>query len=478
MEFNTFSYLIFLISLLILKFLLPEKYKVLLLLLGSFIFIASKNIESLLFLLSLASINFYLARKIALSSAKIKQFSFYLGITINIISIFVFKYFEQNTKGSAIYFSSINFDATGFVFALGLSFYALQNIAYLIEVYFNRLSGNISWLNYIFYSSFFPKLVSGPIVLPQEFFPQLNTSKVYSSDLQIGFQRIILGLFKKMVIADRLAPYVNYNFDIDNSNYGITALFALYLFTFQLYFDFSAYTDIAIGSAKMLGFELKENFKFPLRATSVTDFWRKWHVSLTSWLTKYVFYPFAYKLRNLKLIGTTMSIAITFLISGLWHGLGITFFVYALCHAFYLCLEYITKNIRNRISLSFPAKFNHAFGIIITFNLISFSFIFFRAESFNTSIQILTSIFNFNNFFPTNWLNDFIAKLAIGGDLESQFNLFITLILTILFLIFERKIFHWFIKDKIQWKQITCVIILIFLFGVFKSREQFIYVQF
>ncbi len=478
MEFNTFSYLVFLFSLLILKFILPEKYKVLLLLAGSFVFIACKNIESLIVLLSLASLNFYLARKIALTEKKIKEFSFYLGISINVISIFVFKYFEQHTKGTSLYVSSINFDAAGLVFALGLSFYALQNIAYLTEVYFNRLSGNISWLNYIFYSSFFPKLVSGPVVLPQEFFPQLNKSKVIQSDLIIGFQRIILGLFKKMVIADRLAPYVNYNFDIYDSNYGITSLVALYFFTFQLYFDFSGYTDIAIGSAKMLGFDLKENFKFSLRASSITDFWRKWHISLTSWLTKYVFYPFAYKFRNLKLMGTILSIAITFLISGLWHGLGITFFVYALCHTFYLCIEYITKNYRSRISILFPAKISHALSIIITFNLISFSLIFFRANSFNKSIQILTSVFNFNRFFPPNWLNDFVAKLAIGGDLESLFNLIITLVFTFLILVFEKKIFRLFTLEKIQWKQITCLIILILLFGVFKSREQFIYVQF
>ncbi len=478
MEFNTISYLILLFSILVLKVLLPEKFKIPLLIFGSFVFIASKNIESLIVLICLSTLNYFLAKNIAFSNSKKKVIPFYLGILFNLSALFLFKYFEQNTQGLSFSFTAINFESSSFIFLIGLSFYTLQNIAYLIEVYHNRTTNNISWINYIFYSSFFPKIVSGPIILPQEFLTQIHKERSLSSDIKTGAQRLIIGLFKKMVIADRLAPYVHYNFDLSDTNNGLTALVALYFFTFQLYFDFSGYTDMAIGSAKMLGIDIKENFQFPLRAASVTDFWRRWHISLTSWLTKYVFYPLSYHLRNLKITGTLLAITVTFIISGLWHGLGFNFLLYALCHALYLCIELITKKSRARFSNYFSSSLNKLIGIIITFNLISLSFIFFRAKSLDKSFSFLNSIFSFNNFLPSNWLNDFVSKLAIGGDLESQFNLYITLALTILFLIFEKKIVNAFLTERFKWRYAMIFILMIFLFGIFKSREQFIYIQF
>jgi D-alanyl-lipoteichoic acid acyltransferase DltB (MBOAT superfamily) len=354
----------------------------------------------------------------------------------------------------------------------------LQNIAFLTDSYFKRLKFKTTFLEFSLYAVFFPKILTGPIEFPKEFIPQIQSLNDRKQLLIEGSQRILLGLVKKIVIADRLAELVHYNFDLETSGFGVTNLVVAAIFTFQLYFDFSGYTDIAIGSSKMLGIDLKENFQFPLGSKSITDFWRKWHISLTSWLTNYIFYPLSFRMRKWNKIGVIIAIIITFLISGIWHGFALTFLMYALLHSLYLIIELITQNQREKFKQLIPNTIHTIISTLITFNLVSLSLIFFRSESLNKAIFILKSIFDYKQFFPPNWERDFFAKLATGGELDILFNFFVTSILLLFMLLLEKKIRTIIQKNNFNWFYFTICILVIFMFGVFKSRDQFIYSQF
>ncbi len=458
MSFNSPLFFIFLTAVISIHYYLPQRYRALLLLAGSFVFIGFHNIASLTTLVLLSIFNFYIAKNI-------QRPAYLLGILINAAAILLFSYFNTAPGGFIFSFSAISFDITGFVIALGLSFYSLQNIAYLTEIYFKHLSPEHRLSKYMLYNAFFPKIISGPVLLPAEFIPQIS-----------GFNRLLLGLFKKMVIADRLFPAVHSVFDFSDKYHGLTTLAAAYLFTVQLYFDFSGYTDMALGISKMLGYNLKENFNLPLRSTSVSEFWRRWHISLISWFSNYIYYPLVYRLRNYKKMAALTGIAITFLISGIWHGTGFTFLAWAFCHAIYLGFELLTKKTRAQLSEKFNNSFYKLISIFIVFNLVCFSNIFFRASSFERAIQLIKN--TFTNFFPENLLRDFVAPLAVGGHQLDEFNFYISIVIATLFLVFERKINRFATSEKWNMIFVVSCILMIMLFGIFNSGERFIYMQF
>ena len=470
MNFNSPIFFIFLAFVVIINYALPSRFRCLLLVPAGLIFIGFYNIGSLFTLLVFSVLNFYIAKKIIGNRAL-----YVISIFINAFAIILFNYFNLGQKGLYFAISTINFNINSFIIALGLSFYSLQNIAYLTEVYYQRIQTENSILKYILYCSFFPKIISGPVMLPNEFLPQIDKNTITSADLISGFQRILLGLFKKMVIADRLAPAVASVFDHHNNYSGSTTLMATYLFTIQLYFDFSGYTDMALGIAKMLGYQLKENFDTPLRSTSISDFWRRWHISLISWFTKYIYYPVVYRLRNYKKTAAFIGIILTFLISGIWHGIGFTFFVWAVCHAVYLSFELFTKRFRNNLSERSSSFLYKIASVFIVFNAVCFSNIFFRAESINKAMQLIKN--TYANFIPGNWLN-FISPLAVGGHQMDEFNFYISIFIAILFLLFEKKINRIGTADKYNIGFIVSLILLIMVLGVFNNGARFIYMQF
>ena len=471
MPFNSILFFIFLGFVTAIHFFLKQNQRKYFLIFVSFTFICFKNVESLLLLITAISLTYFLARKISTTlDLFYRKLLLRIGIFFNLSFLFYFKYFETTEGG--------NFKPETIIFLLGISFYTLQNISYLLEIYSKRIKEIPSFLDYTLYSSFFPKFIMGPITLPQDFIPQISRSKILYTQIISGFNRILLGVVKKVVIADRLAAYVHYNFDLSDSTTGLTTLITTYLFTLQLYFDFSGYSDIALGSAKMLGFDLKENFNLPLRAKSISEFWRKWHISLTSWITNYVFYPVSFHYRKYKKFGVAIALIITFLLSGIWHGIGFTFLFYALSHAVYMCIEIFTKSTREKIATFFHPKIYRFISVFITFNLVSLSFVFFRATTLEKAWQMITSIFNYTHFIPRNWSLDLFSKLAITGDQESFFNLFISLILGGGFLFFEKQIVRTSISEKLKFTSLLIFVLLLLLFGVFTSQEQFIYNQF
>jgi D-alanyl-lipoteichoic acid acyltransferase DltB (MBOAT superfamily) len=471
MNFNSSVFFLFLTIVVSVNYLLSQRSRFWFLASASLFFIGWHNIESLIAVVLFSVFNYLVANKV---SGKRALYIFSIGI--NTIAILLFNFFSETIFGFDFSISSVSFHVEKFIIALGLSFYSLQNISYLTEVYYKRMLPEKNIFRFTLYNSFFPKIISGPVMLPKEFLPQVDNTIISGEKLISGFQRLLLGLFKKMVIADRLAPAVSSVFDYPNDYSGVTILVASYLFTVQLYFDFSGYTDMALGIGRMLGYELKENFNIPFRSESVSDYWRRWHISLISWFTTYVFYPVAYRLRSLKKMAAVIGLSLTFFVSVIWHGIGITFFAWAFCHAIYLSFEVFTKKYRQGISERFNGKLYKMLGVFVVFNAVCFSNIFFRSESISRAVQLVRN--EFSDFIPTDWLRDFIAPLAVGGHQIDKFNFSSTIILLIAFLLFERKINMVSESVNFNVKYVVVCILLIMTFGIFDSGTRFIYMQF
>ncbi len=471
MEFNFFLLFVFLIVVITLNYFLPTRYRPSFQLLASIVFIGYLNLPSLFVVLFFSLVNFYFAKKIVG-----KPFLFLVVLSLNISAILFFNFYNSSAQGTDFEFRTAGFNPKHFIVSIGLSFYSLQNIAYITDIYFKRAAPQTSILNFFLYNSFFTKVISGPAMLPNEFMPQINGNKPSVEMMASGINRFVIGLLKKMVIADRLYPAVHSVFDSSNNYNGVTTLIGIYLFTIQLYFDFSGYTDMALGTAKMLGYDLKENFNLPLRSTSVTEFWRRWHISLINWFTNYIYYPIVYHLRAYKKSAVFIGITATFLVSAVWHGLNFTFLLWALCFIIYMSFELLTKSIRANISNRVPSLLNKLFSIFVVFNAVCFSNIFFRSESATRAFLLMRNIFS--NFIPANWLRDFVAPLAQGGHLMEQFNFLITLLLTSFLLLFERTINKKANAIKIDILYISVCVLLIMIFGVFNNAERFIYMQF
>lgn len=473
---NSLLYYTFLLFSLFAFYVVRAKYRYIILLMFSLIFIYYLSKISFAAIILSSLFNLIIGRFIFISKEKIiKQLVLLFGVLVNIFLLFFSKFIVIEYDILDYHFTDNYYNIKNTVVFIGFSFYTLQHLSYIIDIYLSRIKPENNILKYILFTSFFPKVISGPIEYIQSFMPQLNCRESIKEDLWFGFQRILLGVFKKLVIADRLSLLLVDFFD--HEHYGLTSLVGIYIFTIQLYFDFSSYTDIAIGSARMFGINLKENFRFPLRASSISEFWRSWHISLIEWLKTYTYYPIVYNLRAYPKTAVLFGVSTTLILSGLWHGLTILFVLYGIVHAFYLSIEYLTNSFRKKLFLNFNNKVIKIISVFFTFNLISFSFIFFRSISLINALEYFRNIFS-NSFLPVNYLKDLISPFAHGGDLESQFNLYVTLILTVVFVLFEKKITSKFNSININYLSLSVIILIILVFGIFNQSINFIYFQF
>lgn len=466
-------YLLVVLLTVIINYFLPVSRRYFFLLIVSLGIIDSFNTVSLVILIISAGVNYFIASKLYSSA---NRNYYYAGVCFNCFAIFLFNYFISIDKQFNLNFIGVSFNINALVLALGLSFYSIQLIAYLTDIYKRRLHPETNFLKYLFCVSFFPKVISGPICRFQDLLPQINENEISTKQLCRGLNQFLLGVLKKLVIADRIAPSVNSIYDHQDVYPGITVLFGAALFTIQLYFDFSGYSDMAIGIAGMLGFNIDPNFKMPFRSASVTEFWRRWHISLISFFTTYVYYPISFRYRKHKKAAAYIGIFFTFLISGLWHGVGLVFLFWATCHFFYLSFELATKKIRHRLSQKLPFVLVKSSGILITFTAVCFSNIFFRSVSFSSAIENMNRLFM--HFIPSEWFADVLAPLAVGGQQAQCFNFTLTLFFAFVYLFFEKKIEQVGMKEKISPVFIYITILMITLFGVLNSGERFIYMQF
>lgn len=358
--------------------------------------------------------------------------------------------------------------ALNILLPIGLSFHTFQSMSYTIEVYKKNAKPERHFGIYALYVMFYPQLVAGPIERATTLLPQLkhNDNKFEMNNLMQGLLQMTYGFFKKVVVADSLALYVDSIYDNHLLNHGFTCLFATWMFAFQIYCDFSGYSDIAIGAGRVMGYKMTTNFLTPYFSKSVTEFWRRWHISLSGWLRDYLYIPLGGS-RHGK-FNTYKNNMLTMLLGGLWHGASWNFVIWGGLNGSYLAIEKALKISVSKTSLSFLKKI---FFTFLTFNLICITWIFFRAKGFGSAWHIFSSIFN-----PHAWLNLRIQDTSIFLNMM----LMLGVLLIFEFFVFRKKSFVAFYlrtKNAVLFSFFLFFIVLILLFGV-SDGDQFIYFQF
>jgi D-alanyl-lipoteichoic acid acyltransferase DltB (MBOAT superfamily) len=326
-----------------------------------------------------------------------KKWILVITLIFNSGLLFVFKYYNifNETVRIALNEFNIFYNVPEFKLLLpvGISFYTFQVISYLVDVYRGESAAEKHFGKFAVFVAFFPKLISGPIERARNLLPQFYEQHDFDYQrISDGLKLIAWGLFKKMVIADRLAIYVNQIYDNPGEYSGAPVILATIFFTYQIYCDFSGYTDIARGSAQVLGFRLMENFNRPYYAKSVTEFWRRWHISLSTWLNDYIYTPIVIRKRDWGQAAVLFSIFVTFTLCGLWHGAYWTFIIWGSLHGMMLSLEVITKKQRKKIIKTVPQALYDGTCMLLTFSFICLSFVFFRANTVSDAVLLFNSM--------------------------------------------------------------------------------------
>lgn len=294
-----------------------------------------------------------------------------------------------------------NFQPLDVILPVGISFYTFQSISYIVDVYKERVAPTKTWLEYLFFLSFFPALVAGPIVRADYFLPQISKNqKATRNEVYLGFWMIILGIIKKAIIADYISQYNDLIFSNPTGYTGFESLMGVVGYTMQIYCDFSGYSDMAIGLALIMGFKLSKNFDFPYKSQNLTDFWRNWHISLSSWLRDYIYIPLGGNRKGT--FRTYVNNFLTMLIGGLWHGADWKFVFWGAMHGVGLAIHKAFKPVLNKIPNVWPVK---AISWLMTITIVSLLWVFFRADSWTDSIEIIKNIF-------TNFRCDYIPVFA------------------------------------------------------------------
>jgi D-alanyl-lipoteichoic acid acyltransferase DltB (MBOAT superfamily) len=400
MLFNSTEFAIFFPVVTALYFLVPHKFRWMLLLSASCVFYMA-FIPSYIFILAFTIIVDYFAGiQIERSVGTRRKRMLILSIIANVGVLGLFKYFNfvnANLAALAGRFA-LNYPvhSLGILLPIGLSFHTFQAMSYTIEVYRGKQRAERHFGIYALYVMFYPQLVAGPIERPQNLIHQFYERHYFEYQrVSHGLKLMFWGLFKKIVIADRIAAMVNPIYNNPTGYHGLPLLLASYLFAFQIYCDFSGYSDIAIGAAQVMGFRLMQNFNAPYFAKSIDEFWKRWHISLSSWFRDYLYIPLGGN--RVSVPRWYFNLFFVFLVSGLWHGASWTFVIWGALHGSYIIFSNITRNVRSRIA-SFVGidkipRLHNALRMLITFHLVVFGWIFFRARSLQDAWYIITNSF-------------------------------------------------------------------------------------
>ena len=412
MLFNTLNYALFLpIVFLLYWFVFHKKlsFQNLLLLLSSYIFYAFWDWRFLFLLAFSTLLDYFCAINIRKNnSEKSKKFWFWFSIIANIGFLGIFKYYNFFANSFAEALSTfglqVNVSSLNLILPVGISFYTFHGLSYIIDVYKNRIEPEKNYIDYSLFVGFFPLLVAGPIERATHLLPQIKTKRHFNYTTVVdGLRQILWGLFKKMIIADQCAQFANLAFN-NTANYsGSTLVLGTIFFAFQIYGDFSGYSDIAIGTARLFGIELLRNFNYPYFSRNIAEFWRRWHISLSTWFRDYLYIPLGGSKGSIWI--RIRNIFIIFLISGFWHGANWTFIIWGLLHTIYIMPSIIFKT--NRTHLNSVAKgkilpnIKDLFSIFLTFSLTVFAWIFFRSETVSKAFEFVSIVFSKSLFsFP------------------------------------------------------------------------------
>ncbi len=401
MNFNSFEFLIFFPIVCLLYFFVPKKVKNLWLLMASYYFYMQWNVGySLLILFS--TLSTYLTAFLIERAEKqtLRKVALAVNLSVNFIILFLFKYYNFFNDSLAELFGSLgiaySIPELSLLLPVGISFYTFQALGYSIDVYRRDLKHESNFIDYALFVSFFPQLVAGPIERAKNLLPQFKEYHRFEyKRVRSGLCRMLFGFVKKVIVADGFSGAVSIIFANPDEFEGFTLLLGALMFTFQIYFDFSGYSDIAIGAARVFGFDLMQNFNNPYFAISFRDFWSRWHISLSTWFKDYLYIPLGGN--RCGRVRGYLNLLITFLVSGLWHGANFTFLIWGLLHGVYQILERLTRPIRDKFySLT---KISPRFFLIpvlkwiIVFPAVVFAYVFFVSPDLETAFYVITHMF-------------------------------------------------------------------------------------
>lgn len=484
MLFNSVTYLIFLPMVVIAYWVLPQRARLWMLFLTSLTFYAFWRIEFVPIMLLSAVIDYIASLRIyGAKEQRTKKLWLLLSLCANLGLLFYFKYllFMADNMIGLLHFLGMETNPIlpTIILPLGISFYTFQTISYTIDVYRGFIQPEKDFILYGCYVTYFPQLVAGPILRAVEVIPQLRQKPVFDlSDLALGVRRILYGLFLKVVLADNIAPLVNTGFDTASAALSALDVWTLaFLFGFQIYFDFCAYSHIAIGSAQVMGIHFPENFDFPYLATSPRDFWRRWHISLSSWIRDYLYLPLTgTKVHDRSTGGLedgtsktaqqkTRALFLTWSIMGLWHGANWTFLLWGIYHAILIYIHRKVSPLTSRL----PNLVTTIGGWSITVSAVMLSWIAFRAPSVTDAIALYSKVLQPQQYL---WLglreNSYIvAFFLLIGVVSTYF------ISTYIAPYLEKNVLSKTLSESLLF---SFIIALVFVF--LRPIDQFIYFQF
>ena len=454
------------------------KLQNLLIVIASFVFYGWWDWRFLLLIVFSTVIDYSVGRKFSNEEKQLKRkILLWISILVNLGFLGFFKYYNfflDNFINSFSFFGQeIQRSSLNIILPVGISFYTFQTLSYSIDVYKRKLEPTKDFIAFSAFVSFFPQLIAGPIERATHLLPQFYNNRTFDYSKAVdGMRQILWGLFKKIVIANNCAEYANLIFNNSENHSGSTLVLGALFFTFQIYGDFSGYSDIAIGTSRLFGFDLMQNFNFPYFSRDIAEFWRRWHISLSTWFRDYLYVPLGgSRCGNWMKVRNTFII---FIVSGFWHGANWTFIVWGTLNAIYFLPLLLTNNNRNNLGTVAQGKLlptlKEFLFMLLTFGLTVFAWIFFRAENIGHAIQYITDIFKH----PDSFL-----------CLEVYWKYKTIIILVFIFIVIEWigrdgqyaiANLHLKFRPSIRYVIYYAIIIAIFWFG--GKEQQFIYFQF
>jgi alginate O-acetyltransferase complex protein AlgI len=477
MFFNSFSFAIFLPIVFILYWFVFNKTKSsqnLLLIIASYYFYSCWDWRFLFLLVFSTFLDYYTGIQIEKSkNEKSRKFWFWLSICFNLGFLGLFKYYNFFASSFADLLEGVGLKSSplllNVILPVGISFYTFHGLSYVIDIYFKRIKAEYNFVDYSLFVSYFPLLVAGPIERATHLLPQVKVKRTFDFEkAKQGVYQIIWGLLKKVVIADTCATYANAIFDNYSSMNSLSLMLGAIYFAFQIYGDFSGYTDMALGMSKLFGIDLLKNFNYPYFSRDIAEFWRRWHISLSSWFKDYLYIPLGgskgSKFKQVR------NVFIIFVVSGFWHGANWTYLAWGFINALYFLPLLLLKRNRNNIEAS-PLNWNleslnTVFHILLTFLLSCVAWVFFRAKSITDATLYLKGMVTKGNF-----ASQYLSNERYNYEL--------------LFLIFLFVVVEWnnrFKEEPISGKYSTikmafCLLAILAL-GTFSDYKEFIYFQF
>ena len=454
-------------------YLIKNKYRIIFLTLLSCAFIASFSLNLLVYVIAYSLVNYFIG--LMMPGSEYKKCLFRTGLILNLTQLIILKYADFTLSPL---FNLVNADPdfilqiSKIIIPLGVSFFTLQGIGYLFNIKLGWEKPEKNLIRFILYIVFYPKFLSGPIERSNHFLPQLQVSQNFNENVTIGLRLILSGLFRKVIIANHLSAFVNHGYAGVETVGGLNCILVILIQPLYLYFDFSGYTNIALGFAKMYGIDLLPNFNRPFLSENMTNFWRRFHISLSAWFNDYVFKQTSFRLRKMKSYATVIALFVTWVLFGIWHGAGWNFMILGFLQAFAIYYEFKTKKWRNQIFSKLHDGARKWTGRFFTYCFYGFSLIFFFSPDIPTTLKFIANLKDACKI----TLNSFLFEPLVFG-------LFFATIFLIIEVIKEDKE-GLFIKIQDFWTQNRFIRLLVYYLAIFliitqlSGESSFVYEMF